>query len=62
MEIWDCQIVFYGSPEYQKLRLDGWEPFHFELLPMPPNLAIPDGQVSAEFCQAIGMRKRGIVE
>lgn len=61
---WDLQIVPKDSPLYEALRLDGYQPFHFTLIPVPqsqgPQIITPNGNADgymASFVQVIGMRK-----
>jgi len=61
---WDLQIVPKDSALYEALRLNGYQPFHFTLIPVPqaaqPQIITPNGDADGYmklFVQVIGMRK-----
>ena len=61
---WDLQITPKDSALYEALRLDGYQPFHFTLIPVPqsvsPQIITPNGSADgymASFVQVIGLRK-----
>ncbi len=61
---WDLQITPKDSPLYEALRLEGYQPFHFTLIPVPqdsgPQIITPNGQADgymAKFVQVVGLRK-----
>jgi len=65
---WEMEIVMLDSERYVELQELEWEPFHFVMIPVPPDqqhsglIQANGGGPSSAFVQMVGMRHLGAVD